>query len=253
MSDITKRDFNGIAIAFEGKEKVSLTDLWKAAGSPENKQPTQWVRWPQTQEFIKSLAQKLNVCNTHNAIIQAKRGGKTPGTWAHWQLALTYAQMLSPELHMFVNQCFVERVQEENNPELAITRGRERAIRKWKKEGRSDEWIAARIRTINAAKQNNRVLKKHGDDHMVYPMCANAMNRQILGMEAKEYKEVNGLPAKAATRDFLDDIQLAELELSSLVSAKRIEESSIYGNQACANAHETIAGRIHGAVTMRGI
>lgn len=250
MSDITKRDFNGIAIAFEGKEKVSLTDLWKAAGSDELKRPAHWMQQDETQEFISSITKKLNVRQNH--IITTKRG-KGGGSWAHWQIALAYAKYLSPELHMFVNQCFMERLQEETNPELAITRGRERAIRKWKKEGRSDEWIAARIRTINAAKQNNRVLKKHGDDQFVFPACANAMNRQILGMDAKEYKEANGLPARAATRDFLDDIQLAELELSSLVSAKRIEEASIYGNQACANVHETIAGRIHGAVTMRGV
>jgi len=250
MSNIIKRDYNGIQIAFEGKEKISLTDLWKAAGSERTSAPNFWIEQEENQRFIGTIAKSLNA--TLDCIIKTKRG-KGGGTWSHWQIALAYAKYLSPELHMFVNQCFMERLQEENNPELAISRGHERAIRTWKKQGKTDEWIAARIRTINAAKLNNRVLRKHGDDQMVYPMCANAMNRQILGMEAKQYKEKNNLPIKAATRDFLNDIQLAELELASLVSSKRVQESSVYGNVACANVHEVVAGRIHNAVTMRGI
>lgn len=250
MSNVTKKEFNGIQVAFEGKEKISLTDLWKAAGSNPDKRPNDWVVITENQEFIQSVSKQLNTAV--DGIIKTKRG-KGGGTWAHWQIALAYAKYLSPELHMFVNQCFKERLEEESNPELAITRGHERAIRTWKRQGKSDEWIAARIRTINAAKINNRVLKKYGDDNLVFPMCANAMNRRILGMDAKEYKEARGIPVKAATRDFLDDIQLAELELASLVSAKRIQENCVYGNLACANAHEVVAGRIHSAVTMRGI
>jgi hypothetical protein len=249
MSDIIKREYNGMAIAFEGKEKISLTDMWKAAGGQDNKNPVEWIRYAGA-EFVAELAKSLNTGKSH--IIKTTRG-RHGGTWAHWQIALAYAKYLSPEFHLWVNQVVKERVEEERNPELAITRGHERAIRTWKKQGKSDDWIAARIRTINAAKVNNRVLQRHGDDQYVFPMCANAMNRQILGMDAKVYKETNNLPVSARTRDFLDDIQLAELELASLVSARRIESDLIYGNLACAGVHETIAGRIHKAVNMRGV
>ena len=105
MSNIVKRDFKGISVAFEGKEKVSLTDLWKAADSPDNKNPNEWIRYAGA-EFIEELSKKLNTGITH--IITSKRG-KGGGTWAHWQVALAYAKYLSPELHMFVNQCFMER------------------------------------------------------------------------------------------------------------------------------------------------
>ena len=36
---IIKVDYNGVSVAFEGKEMVNLTDLWRAAGSPELKDP----------------------------------------------------------------------------------------------------------------------------------------------------------------------------------------------------------------------
>jgi hypothetical protein len=250
VSNIIKRDFHGIQIAFEGKEQVSLTDLWKAAGSPASQDVEHWFRNDSTHKFINSVAQKLNT--PKSGVLKTKRG-KSGGTWAHWQIALSYAQYLSPELHMFVNQCFVDRVQEESNPELAIERGHERAVRQWKKEGRSDEWIAARIRAKIAQKENSKVLQKHGDDSRVFSLCADAMNKQILGKTARQFKEDKNLPERAQTRDYVDAIQLAELELSALVSARRIKESSIYGNKQCENVHEVISGRVHGAVTARGI
>jgi hypothetical protein len=39
-----KKEFNGVIVAFHGKEEVCLTDLWRAAGSPENKDPKYWLR-----------------------------------------------------------------------------------------------------------------------------------------------------------------------------------------------------------------
>lgn len=253
MSNIIKREFNGIAIAFEGKEKVSLTDLWKSAGSPNNFQPAQWLRWPQTQEFVNSLAQSLNVLPTHNDILQTKRGGKSPGTWAHWQIALAYAKHLSPELHMFVNQCFMERLQEERNPELAFSRGRERAIRQWKARGKSEEWIAERQKLIISTKEDNSILAKHGDDGRVYGMCHNALYKPILGGTAEEVRAQRGLAKKDSIRDNVSVIDLVKLQLASLVSKERIVEMNIRGNQQCANVHETMAQRIQHATTTRGV
>jgi hypothetical protein len=253
MGNIIKFEFNGVQVSFEGKEKISLTDLWKAAGSPDNKQPAQWIRWPQTKEFIDTLARKLNVSPTHNDIIQTKRGGKNSGTWSHWQIALTYAQTLSPELHMFVNQCFKERVEEENNPDLALDRGYDRAVRGYKKHGKDDKWIENRLYSKIATRENNKVLAKHGGDNRVYRMCANALNVPIIGMTSQEYKESNKLPKSASIRDHFTSIQLLEIALASEVSKQRIKEEGIYGNQNCANVHSVIGGRVHNAVTMRGI
>lgn len=250
MSNIIKRDFHGIQIAFEGKEQVSLTDLWRAAGSERTNAPNFWTEQEQSARFIETIAKNLNA--TKDCIIKTKRG-KSGGTWAHWQIALSYAQYLSPELHMFVNQCFVDRVQEENNPELAVQRGHDRAIRQWKKMGKTDEWIAARIRAISAAKENSGILRKHGDDSRVYSLCNDAMNKQILGKTARQFKAEKNLPEKAPTRDFVSAIQLAELELASMVSAKRIVEEQIYGNARCETVHSVVSDRIHSAVTTRGI
>ena len=60
MSNIIKRDFHGIQIAFEGKEQVSLTDLWRAAGSERTNAPNFWTEQEQSARFIETIAKNLN-------------------------------------------------------------------------------------------------------------------------------------------------------------------------------------------------
>jgi hypothetical protein len=250
MGNIVVKEFNDFKITFEGKDMVSLTDTWKASGENSSKDPRHWLESEPNQKFINTVAKSLNV--GINGILKTSRG-KGGGTKAHWQIWLAYAKYLSPELHMWANQIVKERIEEEKNPELAYSRGRERAIKGWKKQGRTDEWIAKRLRAIDATKTDNKILAKHGDDGRVFSMCADALNVGIIGMKAKEFKAMNNAPEKAATRDYMDEIQLAEIALASVVSCKRIETDNIRGNNSCANVHQVIAERISNAVNMRGI
>lgn len=98
--------YNGEIIR-DRDEMLSLTDMWKAAGSTDNKTPAQWSRTPKAAIFIEAVA--LNVGKSHNALFRKVRGGSSPGTWAHWQIALAYAKYLSPEFHMWCNEVVRER------------------------------------------------------------------------------------------------------------------------------------------------
>jgi len=83
---LIKRDFNGVEVAFQGTEMISLTDLWIASGKDENKAPKYWRR-KEGQAFIKALVETLNVTEDH--LLKSTRG-KNGGTWAHWQIALLW-------------------------------------------------------------------------------------------------------------------------------------------------------------------
>lgn len=98
--------YNGVSIRDRG-ETVNLTDMWKAAGEPENRRPAEWAR-REGAEFISFMADADNVAVGH--IIQAERG-RTGGTWAHWQIGLAYAKYLSPEFHMWCNTVVRERME----------------------------------------------------------------------------------------------------------------------------------------------
>lgn len=86
----------------ERDELLCLTDMWKAAGSPENKRPVDWLRSADAQGFISFLAESLNVGISHLAI--SEKGGRSPSTWAHWQVGMAYAKSLLPEFHAWCNE-----------------------------------------------------------------------------------------------------------------------------------------------------
>jgi len=107
-NDITpsKLSFNGHVIR-DRNEMLSLTDMWKAAGEPENKRPANWAR-KEGAEFIAFMADAENMPVGH--IISAGRG-RTGATFAHWQIGLAYAKYLSPEFHMWCNTVVRERME----------------------------------------------------------------------------------------------------------------------------------------------
>lgn len=110
---------------------VSLNRIYEISGSPKNQDPRQWSRLPVT----KILIEPMNVEKSH--ILKAKRG-EGGGNWVHWLLAVSYAQYLSLDLHLAVNQVFKERLEEaidpDPDPELGIARSRERAKVAWKNQ-----------------------------------------------------------------------------------------------------------------------
>ena len=95
--------FNGIAVRDRG-EMLSLTDLWRAAGSDPARKPSEWLRSADAQRFIEFLGETVGI--SHLLQTATGRGG---ATYAHWQIALAYAKYLSPEFHAACNVVIRER------------------------------------------------------------------------------------------------------------------------------------------------
>lgn len=232
MSNLITHDFNGVSINFQGKEIISLTDLWKASEKSEGYKPANWVRF-EGKDFIDSLAKKLKVSTAHLLRTTKGRNGKT---WAHWQIGLAYAKYLSPELHMWANQIVKERIEETQNPELGLSRSRERAITVWKKQGKSDEWIATRLKGMTARSFLTGTLKDHGVTNQGYAQCTNSIYEPILGGTAKEIRENKGLPVKANIRDHIGDIENIGIMLAEALAKEKIEGRNYRGNDQCSSA-----------------
>ena len=98
--------FNGVVIR-DKPDMLSLTDMWKAAGSPENREPFNWAR-KEGAQFIDAVTLTHNLPDSQ--VMDVKRG-KGGGTWAHWQIGLAYAKYLSPEFHMWCNTVVRERME----------------------------------------------------------------------------------------------------------------------------------------------
>lgn len=100
--------YNGTAI-HQREEMVSLTDMWKASGAEEKNRPTQWARTDTGQRFIAFITATYKLEDSQ--VWDTRRGRHGGGSWAHWQIALAYAQFLSPEFHAWGNTAIRERME----------------------------------------------------------------------------------------------------------------------------------------------
>ena len=100
-------------------QMLNLTDMWRAAGAPGSRRPSLWLALGETAQFRSYLrtrplggtpgAAYLNVGQDDirpseaDGLVAAGRG-KGGATWAHWQLALAYAQYLYTPFHHWCNE-----------------------------------------------------------------------------------------------------------------------------------------------------
>lgn len=71
----------------------NLTNMWRAAGSPENKELDDWKGTRQAQDFLVALGAELNTAIDG---VLASLPGRSGGTWGHWQACVEFARYLSP-------------------------------------------------------------------------------------------------------------------------------------------------------------
>jgi hypothetical protein len=219
----------------EGK-MVSLNRIYEIAGAPKNQSPYEWSRLPTTTNLIESIDCK----NTEKSRILKSKRGRNGGTFAHWQLALSYAQYLSPELHLAVNQVFKERLEEIIDPELGIARGRERAKKSWKKQGHDDKWVAGREQHIDTRKVYTGVLIEHDvKPGMEIGHCTNKIYKGIFNKDKKEIEQdlriqKPDLPKQVNIRDHAKLSSLAAIGLAEALASEEINEQDVRGVKMCA-------------------
>lgn len=92
--------YNGSNVAFEkGNDvMVNLTEVAKAF--PE-KNLTQIINSQEIKDYRDALAKLQNYSLVD--LVEVRRGGANPGTWAHQKVALRVAQKLSPDFAIWVD------------------------------------------------------------------------------------------------------------------------------------------------------
>ena len=91
--------YNGTAIR-DKAEMLSLTDMWKAAGSIEGQRPDDWKKDAGNRAFLEHVAL---ISNAPVEGIWKGRRGNNGGTMAHWQVGVAYAKTLNHDFHMWCN------------------------------------------------------------------------------------------------------------------------------------------------------
>lgn len=98
----TVMDFHGSFIAFKeinGKMMINATQMAK----PFNKRPYDWLITQQAKDLTKTFSVTRNLVTADFKVV--KQGGSPleQGTWLHEELALVFAQWLSPEFYLACN------------------------------------------------------------------------------------------------------------------------------------------------------
>lgn len=205
---------------------VNLTDLWKAAGSPKNKELKDWLRLPGTIDFIESTVKKLKVEKSHLLIIKRGRSG---GTWAHQIIGLHYAGYLSTDIEVAFKQIVIERAEEIADPEKAITR----AIKTYERKGKDGEWIETRVKGIVSRNSYTHTLSLHGVQRNGYRDCTNAIYTPLFGGTTSVVRQKKGLNESVNIRDNLTVLELRSIEFSELLAKENIEKNKLTGNAQC--------------------
>lgn len=135
-----------------------------------------------------------------------------------------------------------ERIQEHQNPSIAI----KRAIVEYQMQGRSMEWIDARLRTIFSRKELTDEWKNRGiKDGTEYAILTDDISKGTFGKTTKEHKLVKNLKASHSLRDNMTPIELI-LTMLGETSTKQIAISKnaqgLLGNREAARSGGGIAG-----------
>lgn len=91
-----------------GELMVNATEMAK----PFGKQPAHFLRMDSTKQYVEAISRRY--AKSHTDFIKVINGGNAFGTWLHQKLALRFAQWLSPDFAIWVD----ERIEE------LLTKGR---------------------------------------------------------------------------------------------------------------------------------
>jgi hypothetical protein len=84
------------AIERLNEKEMSLTDMWKAAGSDPSKQPAEWQRQTHGREVVLAASETLGI--GQGSLIRTVPG-RNGGTWAPVGLAMAYAHFLNARFY----------------------------------------------------------------------------------------------------------------------------------------------------------
>ena len=108
-----------------------------------------------------------------------------------------------------------ERIQEINNPSLAI----ERAKKTYIKKGYSPEWVNSRLRSIDTRNELTGEWKNRGAKTSDYAILTDEISKGTFGITTQKHKDIKGLD-KQNLRDNMSNLELALLTLAEATTTE---------------------------------
>lgn len=244
MPEMKVMIFKSTRIRVDAEGRVCLNDIHTAAGFSKNQKPHDWLALPSAKGAIAALIHH----NSGKSGVMPKdaiksiyyvKPGKGGGTWAHENLALAYAEYLSPRLGIEIRDVF-----------LRYRRGDESLIDEIRsRKPANDDRDLHRQVGKGVRKKYTATLEGHGVKLPVeYAQCTNETYKQLFGGTAKQLRQRRGLPDKANIRDNMSLSELAYTMASEALASERIEQQNSQGFLQCHDATRQASSAIRGAI-----
>lgn len=183
-----------IIIRQDAEGRYCLNDLHKASGGEEKNKPKFWLENKQTQELVQELSEGGNPPSVNSQPISVIRGGKNQGTFVVKELVYAYAMWISPRFHLQVIRAYDELVAQK------VTAASKLVV---KHDARVE------YKPMQEALRQSRDELGKETKHFHYSNEADMLNRIILGMTSKQYREHHQLLEGRSIRDILTVTELA--------------------------------------------
>lgn len=134
-----------------------------------------------------------------------------------------------------------ERLEEIENPEKGI----DNAIAAYKRQGKSDEWIEARIKGRTIRKEETSVLQSHGiTKPKDFAHFTDRTNVAVYGHKAHVEKALRGLSKSQSLRDYSTKTELGLLFLHEGACSEGIEKTNAQGRTQIDGVYDVVGGII---------
>ena len=143
--EIIKFDYNGNQIPFENGSNV-MVNLTAMAKAYPDKNLTLIVNSQEIKEYCASLSKLQNYSLAD--LLQVRRGGDNPGTWAHRLVAIRVAQKLNSDLAVWVDMRIEELLTTGNTslqPQLPNFNNPAEAARAWADQYEKNQTLALEV------------------------------------------------------------------------------------------------------------
>jgi len=136
-----------------------------------------------------------------------------------------------------------ERIQEIQNPEIAI----KRAMLTYKAKGYEDDWVVARIQTIASRKELTHEWAKRGvQEGREYALLTDAISIGTFGIKTQDHKDHKELKKHHGLRDHMSPLELALIMLGETTTseiARNIDAQGFEENKDAARSGSEVAGK----------
>lgn len=134
-----------------------------------------------------------------------------------------------------------ERILETQDPEISV----KRAILNWQVQGRTDDWIEARLRSIVVRHELTDQWKDRGVEGAQYGILTNVISKETFDLRPDEHRSLKRLSKNHNLRDHMTDLELVLTmlgEKSTSAIAQATDAQGFYQNKMAAESGGKVAG-----------